>query len=127
MQEHVQSSIDEDWRGPEGYHRLCRLLDEGHPFAVPVIGGESAGLVWGEAIGGNSLEGHLAFDRGIKPRLLVEAMDAICELTRKDFDFLVVNSEGLPRAARMFIRRCGFVETGNTYIMDLRQCQLTPS
>lgn len=119
MQDHIQASIDEDWRGPEGYHRLCTLLDEGHPFAVPVIGGESAGLVWGEAIGSRSLEGHLAFDRGISPSLLSEAMDAICEYCSKKFDTFEVNKKNLPRAARMFVRRCGFEERGDKFIKDL--------
>jgi len=119
MQDHIQTSIDEDWRGPEGYHRLCTLLDEGHPFGVPVIGGESAGLIWGEVIGPRSLEGHLAFDRGISPSLLSEAMDVICEYCSKKFDTFEVNKKNLSRVARMFVRRCGFEERGDKFIKDL--------
>jgi len=119
MLPHIQATVHKNWKGPEGYHALCRLLDEGHWFAVPVIGGEAAGLVWGEVCSHNELEGHLAFLRGIAPRALQEVMEDICEFCATDFNLIRVGKEGLSRAARMFIKRAGFKGQGAFYTREL--------
>ena len=120
MLPHIQAAVFEDWQGPEGYHALCQLLDEGHWFAVPVIGGEAAGLVWGEVCEDSELEGHLAFLRGFPPAALQEAMEDICEFCATDFDIIRVVKDGLSRAGRMFIKRAGFKDQGAVYTRELK-------
>jgi len=125
MLPHIQVAVQEDWQGPEGYHALCRLLDEGNWFGVPVIGGEAAGLVWGEVCSHKELEGHMAFFRGIPPTALQEVMDDICEFCAAEFDLIRIVKDGCSRAARMFIKRAGFKDQGAFYTRELKNGQST--
>ena len=122
-QDHVQQYIEPEWQGPEGYHTLCRMLDEGHWFAVPVIGGEAGGLVWGEVCGCDELEGHLAFNRKISTSELLGSMEEIFEYCSTEFKKIRVVKDNLHRAARMFIRRCGFESDGDFFTKDLTPWQ----
>ena len=119
MLPHIQPAVDKNWQGPEGYHALCQLLDEGHWFAVPVVGGEAAGLVWGEVCEDGEIEGHLAFIRGIPPAVLQEVMEDICEYCATDFNLIRVGKDGLSRAGRIFIKRAGFKDQGAFYTREL--------
>jgi len=121
QQPHVQSAIHGDWVGLAGFHRLCTLLDDGGVFLVPVIDGSACGLAFAEEVdGGYALEGHLAFFRKIPPATLQQAM-AMAEQKCSELGYkeLQVDPNGLSRAARAFIKRCGFDHTSTNYRKEL--------
>jgi hypothetical protein len=105
---HIQAALYAPWQGAGGYHRICSLLDGGDPFVVPVIDGKAVGLVFGEGPP-PELRGHLAFFRKVPPQQLRRAMELLLDFS-VDLGYTRISAEAPMRAARMFIRRCGFTQ-----------------